>query len=147
MEIRIKEGDNKPYYLIDIGPKPSGVYKRVGSSIRKASSDEILSMVMHSRNYVFENDISDEQDLTFRQLNKAFEEKDMSLNERTMTNFGIINKDRQYTNLGFILSDQSNIAVKLAEYDDDMNFKIKKTFTGSIVKILNDVEEQAERLN
>ena len=147
MEINIKEGDNKPYYLIDKGPKPSGVYKRVGSSVRKASSDEILSMVRHSRNYVFENDISEEQDLTFKQLMRVFEEKDLSFNERTMMNFGIINKDKQYTNLGFLLSDQSNVAVKLAEYDDGMNFKIKKTFTGSIVKILNDVEEQAERLN
>ncbi len=147
MVINVLEGDNKPYYLIDKGPKPSGVYKRVGSTTRKANSDEILSMVMQSRNYVFEKDVSDEQDLSFRQLKRIFDEKEMKLTERTMMNLGIINKNKRYTNLGLILSDQSDITVKLAEYDEQMNFKIKKTFSGCLVKILYDVEEQAERLN
>lgn len=35
--IEIKEGKDKPYYLREKGPKPAGVYKRVGRSIRKAN--------------------------------------------------------------------------------------------------------------
>ena len=35
LEIDVEEGNNKPYYLREKGPKPSGVYKRVGTSIRK----------------------------------------------------------------------------------------------------------------
>ena len=62
--IDIKEGKDKPYYLREKGPKPAGVYKRVGRSIRKASEDEILRMIMSSKNYNYENDISDEQNLT-----------------------------------------------------------------------------------
>ena len=31
--IEIKEGKDKPYYLREKGPKPAGVYKRVGRSI------------------------------------------------------------------------------------------------------------------
>lgn len=46
-----------------------------------------------------------------------------------------------------VVSSQSDIVVKLAEYDSTMNFKIKKSFKGSLVKILSDVEEQTERLN
>ena len=34
--VEIKEGKDKPYYLREKGPKPSGVYKRVGRSKRKA---------------------------------------------------------------------------------------------------------------
>ena len=147
MEIRIKEGDQKPYYLVDKGPRPTGVYKRVGSSVRKANSDEILSMLMQSRNYVYENDISDEQELTFRQLEKIFEDNGLSLTERAMVNFGILNENKEFTNLGRLVSDQSDVVVKVAEYDSRMNFRIKKTFSGSLVKILYDVEEQAERLN
>ena len=54
---------------------------------------------------------------------------------------------RKYTNFAYLLSDQSEIVVKVAEYDSKMNFKIKKSFKGSLVEILKDVEEQAERLN
>ena len=46
-----------------------------------------------------------------------------------------------------VVSSQSDIVVKLAEYDSAMNFKVKKSFKGSLVKILSDVEEQTERLN
>ena len=131
MEIRIKEGDQKPYYLVDKGSRPTGVYKRVGSSVRKANSDEILSMLMQSRNYVYENDISDEQELTFRQLEKIFEDNGLSLTERAMVNFGILNENKEFTNLGRLVSDQSDVVVKVAEYDSRMNFRIKKTFSGS----------------
>ena len=46
-----------------------------------------------------------------------------------------------------VVSSQSDIVVKLAEYDSTINFKIKKSFKGSLVKILSDMEEQTERLN
>ena len=46
-----------------------------------------------------------------------------------------------------VVSSQSDIVVKLTEYDSTMNFKVKKSFKGSLVKILSDVEEQTERLN
>lgn len=36
LAIHIKEGDSKPYYLSEKGPKPSGTYIRVGRSKRPA---------------------------------------------------------------------------------------------------------------
>lgn len=56
--IEVNEGKDKPYYLREKGPKPAGVYKRIGRSIRKANEDEILRMIMSSKNYIYENDIS-----------------------------------------------------------------------------------------
>ena len=32
--IEIKKGNQRPYYIKERGPRPSGVYKRIGSSIR-----------------------------------------------------------------------------------------------------------------
>lgn len=63
--ININKGIKKPYYLRDKGPKPSGVYIRVGRSKRKATDDEILRMIMNSHSFSFENEESDEQELTF----------------------------------------------------------------------------------
>lgn len=147
LEIEISKGTSKPYYLREKGPKPSGVYIRVGRSKRKASDDEILHMIMESHKYSYEEDISDEQDLTFKFFTKSLEENGINLSTRLMNSLGLKSKSGNFTNLAFLLSDQSDIVVKLAEYDSEMNFKIKKTFKGSLIKILNDVEEQVERLN
>lgn len=145
--IEVKEGKDKPYYLREKGPKPAGVYKRVGRSIRKANEDEILRMLMSSKNYIFENDISEEQELTFNSLARAFNENDIDITERNMVSLGIKNSNNLYTNLGFILSDQSTITVKVAEYDKNRNFKLKKQFTGSLIDLFSYVKEQADRLN
>ena len=147
LEININEGTHKPYYLREKGPVPSGVYLRVGASKRNASEEEIIKMMLESSNYDYELDISINQDLTFNQLSLIFNSNDLILDDKAKRNFGILNKNNFYTNLGFILSDQSSISVKLAEYDQNLNFKIKKTFTGSLIKILDEVQEQTNRLN
>ena len=46
-----------------------------------------------------------------------------------------------------MVSDQSPIIVKLVEYDQKLDIKIKKTFKGSLLKVIREVQEQAERLN
>ena len=145
--IEVKEGNKKPYYLREKGPKPSGVYKRVGTSIRKCNDDEILSMIMDSNHYDFESDISENQDLTFKYFNRICAENSITLNKKQMTIMGIINSNGAYTNIGLLMSDQSPIEVKIAVYDDNMNFKIKKTFNGSLLKIIEDVQDIAERMN
>lgn len=145
--IEVNEGKDKPYYLREKGPKPAGVYKRVGRSIRKANEDEILRMIMSSKNYIYENDISEIQNLSFDALTKAFNQNGMELTERNMISLGIKNTQNIFTNLGFILSDQSDITVKVAEYDKNRNFKLKKQFTGSLIDLFYHVKEQADRLN
>ena len=145
--INISKGINKPYYLREKGPKPSGVYIRVGRSKRKANDDEILRMIMESHSYSYEDDISDEQDLTFKSFERTLEENDINLTPRLMHTMGLKAKSGEYTNLAYLLSDQSEIVVKVAEYDSEMNFKIKKSFKGSLVNVLKNVEEQVERLN
>lgn len=145
--INISKGINKPYYLREKGPKPSGVYIRVGKSKRKANDDEILRMIMESRSYSYEDDISEEQDLTFKSFERTLEENDINLTPRLMNTMGLKAKSGRHTNLAYLLSDQSEIVVKVAEYDSEMNFKIKKSFKGSLVNVLKNVEEQVERLN
>lgn len=145
--IEVNEGKDKPYYLREKGPKSAGVYKRVGRSIRKANEDEILRMIMFSKNYIYENDISEEQNLSFNALTKAFNQNGMELTERNMISLGIKNTQDIFTNLGFILSDQSDVTIKVAEYDKNRNFKLKKQFTGSLIDLFYHVKEQADRLN
>jgi len=147
LTINILEGVKKPYYLKDKGPKPSGVYKRVGSSKRKANEEEILKMIMDSNHYDFESDKSDKQNLKFTYFDRVCLEKNIPVNKKQKINFGLINSKDEYTNIGLLLSDESPIEIKIAEYDDNLNFKIKKSLKGSLIKVLIDTQEIAERLN
>ena len=136
MVIEISEGNEKPYYLKEKGPKPSGVYKRVGRSCRQASEDEILSMLMESKGYFYEKDISEEQELSFKYFFSLCDELKMAHQKRNLMSLGMIDKNSLYTNLALLLSDQSPIIVKVAKYDENMNFLLKKEFKGSLLKVL-----------
>lgn len=102
---------------------------------------------MSSNQFCYEDDISDEQDLTFKALKTKLEDKHILLNSKTMNTLGLKTKTGEYTNLAYLLSDQSEIVVKVAEYDSKLNFKIKKSFNGPLFKVLENVVEQTDRLN
>ena len=104
-------------------------------------------MIMESSNYDFESDISEEQDLSFKYLRMKFDELNIPFNDKQLISLGLLNSNGLYTNLGLMLSDNSPYEVKLAEYDDDMNFKLKKTISGSLLKLIEATQEQVERLN
>ena len=133
--ISITPGDNKPYYLKEKGPKPSGVYIRYGRNKSQATKEEITRMIMESNHMFYEEMISNEQELTFNYLKLKFEEKKMDFHEFKMITSGFI-KNQKYTNLAFIFSDQYDIETKIGIYNglDRAEFKSKKEFGGSIIK-------------
>ena len=145
--INIKEGDSKPYYLTEKGPKPSGTYIRVGRSKRPATDDEILTMIRDSSGWLWEDQVSNEQDLTFDELSKIAKKKRLDFGPHKFRNLKIINKEGQFTNLGLLVSDQNPIEVKFAVYDKNLDFKVKEEFHGSIVNIAADVLKYAELFN
>ncbi|MCR4632609.1 MAG: putative DNA binding domain-containing protein [Erysipelotrichaceae bacterium] len=147
MVIEVKQGSNKPYYLKKKGPRSSGVFKRVGRSIRSATDEEILSMILSGKDFSYESEISDEQDLSFRRFEQIFENDHLPHSKRQFRSLGLIDKDGSYTNLALLMSDQSPIEVKFASYDERMNFKVKSTYKGSLIKVLEDVLEHASRYN
>ena len=136
LAISIRCGKNKPYYLKNKGLKPSGVYIRYGRNKSMASEEEIARMINERSNTPFENLNSNDQDLTFKQLKRIFEDKGLDFDGFNMLTSGFISReDKRYTNLAFWLSDQYDVAVKMAVYqgtDRDI-FKVKKEYVGSIV--------------
>ena len=145
--INVKEGDSKPYYLTEKGPKPSGTYIRVGRSKRPATDDEILTMIRDSSGWLWENQVSNEQDLTFDELSKIAKKKKLDFGPHKFRNLKIINIEGQFTNLGLLVSDQNPIEVKFAVYDRNLDFRVKEEFHGSIVAIADDVLKYAELFN
>lgn len=147
--IKVGKGINKPYYLSDKGLKPNGVYIRNGITSIPSTDEMIRKMIYETNVYSFENEISINQELTFDYATKYFCKKSMPFIEQNRKTLGLITLDDQYTNLGLIVSDQSPYVVKIATYQHEttLEFKTRKEFTGSILKIVDEVFDYFEIIN
>lgn len=145
--IEVMKGDKKPYYLSSTGPRSNGTYIRVGRSKRCATDGEILSMIRDYSQMRWEDETSSNQELHFSYAKLYFHEKNQEFNEDKYFPIGIKNSYSLYTNLALLLSDENPFVVKMACYDNVLNFKYKKEFSGSIIKITTDVLNQAEMFN
>ncbi len=147
LEIRIEEGDQKPYYLASKGPRPGGTFVRLGRSVRQVDQEEILHPAMDSRDYSFEKGVSERQDLTFRHMHENAEEQGLPFGPDKFMALGIQDAHGKFTNLGLLLSEESPVVVKFAVYTEGMDFKVKKEFRGSLVHIARSLLEYVEMFN
>ncbi|MCK9537304.1 MAG: putative DNA binding domain-containing protein, partial [Bacilli bacterium] len=147
--IKVGKGINKPYYIVAKGLKPNGVYIRSGVTSIPSSENIIRKMIAETNVYLFENELTTQFDLTFDYANKYFLRKSINFNQENQQTLGLITKEGRYTNLGLILSDQSPYVVKIAVYQDEtsLQFKTRKEFQGSILKIVDDVFDYLDIIN
>lgn len=90
--------------------------------------------------YSFENRISSVQDLTFDYLRFKFDEKLLPLTDECMESLRI-RRNGEYTQLGYMLSDQCSHSIKAAAFADDSKteFIDRNEITGSVLKQIDDV--------
>lgn len=141
--LEILDAPNKPYYLSDKGLKPTGVYLRSGNTSVPASEEIIKKLIIDSQNLSFEELVSNNQNLHFEYIAKVFNDKNININDTALKTLNIINLDNKYTNLGLLLSDECPFSIKCAifEGNNDINFKDRKEFTGSLLKQVNEVND------
>lgn len=147
--IDIQSGPNKPYYILDKGLKPSGVYFRHGSSSIQASDEIIKKMIFEHSGLRFEEMISKNQNLSFEYLEKKFQDIQLEFNGNKYKTLNIVNNLNKYTNLGLLLSDQCSYTIKCAIFNgtNKIEFRDRKEFTGSILKQVDDLFEYFELFN
>ena len=149
LAIEVEAGKDKPYYLKSKGLKPSGVYVRYGRNKSQATQEEISRMLRERDNIPYESLISRYQDLTFNFLKLKFEEKGLDFSEFKMVTSGFDPKSNQYTNLAFWLSDQYDVATKMAVYQglDRSVFRTKKQYEGSLIRQIDNALEYYDLCN
>ena len=135
VRIDILEGDEKPYYLRDKGLRAEGVYIRKGTSNQPVSEEALRTMLQRPRSRSYERMISFRQDLTFEFTASVFRKKDLKFGEEQMKSLHLIENGR-YTNLAFMLSDQFDVPVKAALFEDEFkgSFLDRAEFQGSILE-------------
>ena len=149
INVTVQKGTKAPYYLREKGYKPSGVYVRKGSSSQPTTDDGIRRLIKESEKFVFEDEISLNQDLTFEFLKKSFTEQNLPFTRSQMLTLGIINSNGEFTNLAYIVSDQFQTSTKVATFEgiEKHKFFDKREFTGSVVKQALDLENYFNAIN
>lgn len=139
--IDIQRGTDCPYYLAKKGMRPEGVYVRQGYSSVPATDTAIRRMVKETDGDRFEAMRSLNQDLTFEATKKEFDLRKIEFGSKQMQTLKLIDQDGLYTNLGLLLSDQCVHTIKVAVFQgtDQMVFKDRREFSGSLLKQMNEV--------
>ncbi len=149
IKLTVTQGTKKPYYLLDKGLKPTGVYVRSGTTSAPASEDSIRMMIKMTDGDSFEANRSLVQELTFDRLNEEMQKRDLEFTEVQMKNLGILTSDDIYTNMGLLVSDQCKHSIKLAIFQgtDKLVFKDRKELIGSLFAQLTDTYKTIDFYN
>jgi ATP-dependent DNA helicase RecG len=136
VKVTVQEGAHKPYFLLDKGLKPSGVYVRQGASSVPASFEQIREMIKLSDGDKFEAARSMSQQLTFAAVEEEFRRCGVEFGEGQKRTLGIVGADGLHTNLGLLLSDQCAHTIKFAVWSGvgKGEFKTRKEVEGSVLK-------------
>lgn len=139
--VDIGRGTDRPYYIAKKGMRPEGVYVRQGYSAVPATDTAIRHMIKETDGDRFEAMRSLDQELTFEMTRKEFGLREVDFGLQQMRTLKLIDQDGLYTNLALLLSDQCMHTIKIAVFQgiDQVIFKDRREFTGSLMKQMNDV--------
>lgn len=147
--IRIKKGDQPPYYYKDgEGFNSKGIYIRNGSSKRRATDDEVRRMLKAQVANEFESEpIDNQRHLTFNYLKDKLLDTNIAFDPKGLR---LQNSYNQYNKGAFLLSEQNNRVTKIAVIDGvdlSADFLAKKEFHGSLIKQIDMTLEYISLLN
>ena len=106
-----------------------------------------MPMIRDYSQLSWEDEISLNQTLHFSYAKLYFHKKNQEFNKDKYFPIGVKNSDYLFTNIALLLSDENPFIIKMACYGNVLNFKYKKEFSGSIIKIATDVLNEAEMFN
>ena len=141
VKVDVQRGIDRPYYIGKKGIRPEGVYVRQGYSSVPASDSAIRLMIKQTDGDSFEAMRSLNQELTFLDAEKEFECRNVEFGLKQMRTLKLIDNDGLYSNLALLLSDQNPYTIKVAVFQgtNQMIFRDRKEFSGSLMKQMNDV--------
>ncbi len=149
LEIDVQQGTGRPYYIVQKGLRPEGVYVRQGYSSVPATDTAIRNMIKETDGDSFEGRRSLIQELYFVSVSKEFERRNIEFGPKQMQTLKMVNSDGIYTNLGLLMSDRCIHTIKVALFQGTNQevFKDRREFTGSLLEQLNNVYEYIDLRN
>ena len=148
LQITVNKGSMAPYYAQSKGIRPEGVFIRRGTASTPATQTEILNMIKDVST-AYEDARSLEQNLTFIEAQRQFDNAGLPFGETQQRSLGIIGRDGCYTNLAYLLSDQCGYKIKFAVYEGQSKeiFRDRHEFTGSLFRQIDDAMRMIDANN
>lgn len=139
--VDIQRGTERPYYIAKKGLRPEGVYVRQGYSSVPATDTMIRRMIKETDGDRFEIMRSLNQELTFEAAEKEFVLRNVDFGLLQKQTLKLIDHGGIYSNLALLLSDQCVHTIKVAVFQgtDQLVFKDRREFTGSLLRQMNEV--------
>ena len=149
IEISVQRGTDRPYYIAKKGMRPEGVYVRQGYSSVPASDAAIRRMIKETDGDHFETMRCLDQELTFNATEKEFQFHNVEFGPQQMRTLKLMDPDGLYSNLALLLSDQNPYTIKIAVFqgNNQMVFKDRREFRGSLLKQMNEVYDYIDFRN
>lgn len=119
IQISIKSGSTKPYYLKEKGMTYDGCFTRVGNSVEHLFDNEINNLLnkrLKRSLILIESPI---QTLTFSQLKIYYEELGYEISNNFFHQLQFFNQEGKYNYLAYLLADNNNLSIKIATYATD----------------------------
>lgn len=147
--VTVQKGAACPYYLVNKGIRPEGVYVRQGASSVPATETAILKMIKETAGDNYEEIRSLNQEVTFDYFKNEFSQANIKIEKAQMKTLGLIGEDSLYTNLGMLLSDQCVHTIKLAVFEGVTKeiFKDRYEFKGALLQQLRECYTLINRYN
>lgn len=115
--ITIAGGLEKPYYIRKFGLSPRGCFVRIGTQSCPMEQYQIDKLLVHKVNRTLSTVVARRQDLTFTQLRIFYEENGFDTNgDYFFKNLGMVTDDSKFNYFAMLLSDQSDVSIKLARF-------------------------------
>ncbi len=148
VSVHVASGEGKPYAFKGKRWDAGGIFVRVGTSSVAAKHEEIVSLVRASDPRPWETRPSILQELSFSQASKIFSDHHLSWTENHYLGLGLINGERRFTNLAYLLSDQNPTVVKISFYDTlDNRFSRGVVVRGSILSQMIELRYALDKVN
>ena len=105
--VYIAPGSDVPYRFKGKVFHEGGVYIRMGNQTVAANLDEVFSLIRRGDPRQWETQPSARQRLSFDSAEEICEDHGVPFSQDHFLGLGIVNSERLYTNLGYLLSDQN----------------------------------------
>lgn len=97
-------------------------------------------MIQESSDFVYENERSMNQELSFSYCEGVFSSRSVEFDEAQKRTLGLVSSDGMFTNLALLLSDQCPHIIKIARFSGSTKttFQNRREFTGSLLRQLDE---------
>lgn len=147
LAVRVAAGRSTPYAFKGRLLK-DGVYVRDGSCTILANREELIALLKEGDPIPWEARLCLKGQLTFEQAAAVFAERDIPFGEPWMNVLGITDDAGEFTQLGFLLSDQNSRTASAGEHlGEDETLSGKREFAGSLLKQITDIFQFFKAVN